>query len=444
MRGKYIFFMKTVLIVNPWIYDFAAYDLWMKPWGLLKLSAILKREGFKVFLADTMDRHHRMFTEKVLDKPDGTGKFHAEEVEKPQILKDIPRRYKRYGLPPELFELSLPDEKIDAVLVSSGMTYWYPGVFEAIRIIKKRYKAPVILGGIYATLSHEHALNNSGADYVIKNGEYARLSGALGVKGELSFASILDETTDLSFYSSNPYAVLRVSLGCPFSCSYCAQKLLGPSFMLKSMDKAMDEIRGFYEQGIKNFAFYDDALLFDNEYAQRYLKNIIEEGIKADFYSPNGLHARFLSENIASLMKKVNFKSPILSLETANDERGRAWHEKITRAEFSEAVKNLIRSGYEAGEYTAYLMLGAPGSSSEEVEESMDFVNSLGCRISLSEFSPISGTVMAGMTGNEKMDPLLENNSIFSFFSPYRSRKAQKLKDKANALNLCFDKERSR
>lgn len=88
-------------------------------------------------------------------------------------------------------------------------------------------------------------------------------------------------------------------------------------------------------------------------------------------------------------------------------------------------------------------MLGAPGSSSEEVEESMDFVNSLGCRISLSEFSPISGTAMAGMTGNEERDPLLENNSIFSLFSPYRSRKAQKLKDKANLLNLCFDKERA-
>jgi len=27
--------MKKVLIINPWIYDFAAYDYWFKPLGLL-------------------------------------------------------------------------------------------------------------------------------------------------------------------------------------------------------------------------------------------------------------------------------------------------------------------------------------------------------------------------------------------------------------------------
>ncbi|MBD3380022.1 MAG: B12-binding domain-containing radical SAM protein, partial [Candidatus Omnitrophica bacterium] len=50
--------MKNILIVNPWIYDFAAYDLWMKPWGLLKISSILKRNGFGVDLIDCLDRHH--------------------------------------------------------------------------------------------------------------------------------------------------------------------------------------------------------------------------------------------------------------------------------------------------------------------------------------------------------------------------------------------------
>jgi hypothetical protein len=32
---------KSILLVNPWIHDFAAYDLWMKPLGLLYLGGIL-------------------------------------------------------------------------------------------------------------------------------------------------------------------------------------------------------------------------------------------------------------------------------------------------------------------------------------------------------------------------------------------------------------------
>jgi hypothetical protein len=33
---------KTILLINPWIYDFAAYDFWIKPMGLMMLGAILR------------------------------------------------------------------------------------------------------------------------------------------------------------------------------------------------------------------------------------------------------------------------------------------------------------------------------------------------------------------------------------------------------------------
>jgi radical SAM superfamily enzyme YgiQ (UPF0313 family) len=427
--------MKKVLIVNPWIYDFAAYDLWMKPWGLLKIISILKRSGHRVFFTDAMDRHHSAISGKVQDKPDGTGKFFAEEVEKPSILKSIPRKYKRYGLSPELFAKDLPDENIDVILVSSGMTYWYPGVFEAIGMLKEKYNAPVVLGGTYATLRHEHAVNNSGADYVVKNGELGRISEMLGGECDLSFRNILEAPSDISFYSKNPYAVLRISLGCPFKCSYCAQQFLSPSFMCKSIEGAVNEVKELYEKGIRTFAFYDDALLFDNDYITEFFKRVIDDGINADFYSPNGLHVRFLNERTAFLMRKLNFIDPMLSLETADDKKGRIWHDKVTRNEFKWAVQNLNRAGYKKGEYTAYLMLGAPGSSFEDIQESMEFVNSLGCKVSLSEFSPVPGTILADKIIPEKTDPLLENNTVFSFLSPYRNERARELKNNAKILN---------
>ena len=28
-----------LLLVNPWIYDFVAYDLWSKPLGLIKIAS---------------------------------------------------------------------------------------------------------------------------------------------------------------------------------------------------------------------------------------------------------------------------------------------------------------------------------------------------------------------------------------------------------------------
>ena len=41
-----------ILLVNPWIHDFAAYDFWAKPMGLLTLAALLRSHDFYVSYID--------------------------------------------------------------------------------------------------------------------------------------------------------------------------------------------------------------------------------------------------------------------------------------------------------------------------------------------------------------------------------------------------------
>jgi hypothetical protein len=36
---------KKILLINPWIYDCAAYDFWIKPVGLLSLASLLRENG---------------------------------------------------------------------------------------------------------------------------------------------------------------------------------------------------------------------------------------------------------------------------------------------------------------------------------------------------------------------------------------------------------------
>jgi len=37
-----------ILCVNPWIHDFAAYDFWAKPLGLLSIAGILRENKIEV------------------------------------------------------------------------------------------------------------------------------------------------------------------------------------------------------------------------------------------------------------------------------------------------------------------------------------------------------------------------------------------------------------
>ncbi|MCX5908214.1 MAG: hypothetical protein NTY64_13800 [Deltaproteobacteria bacterium] len=161
-------------MVNPWVHDFSAYDLWTKPLGLLYLASILRAQGYAVSLLDCL--HFSSAPEEWTAalkppkrKPQGQGHFYKEVIPKPEPLKGIPRHYRRYGLPPEVvgkWIAALPRPEV--ILITSLMTYWYGGLFETIVLLRKHLPGvPILLGGIYATLCSEHARKYSGADRVL-------------------------------------------------------------------------------------------------------------------------------------------------------------------------------------------------------------------------------------------------------------------------------------
>ena len=166
---------RRLLLINPWIYDFAAFNLWVEPIGLLSIGSIFRQHGYQLDFIDCLDRYNPdLLKLQGLTAPKGnaygTGKYHREPVERPEVVKDVPRHFCRYGITPEIFESELDKRpKPDVVLVTSKMTYWYPGPHEVIRRVKHRYPdVPVVLGGTYATLCYKHAVEKSGADFVVK------------------------------------------------------------------------------------------------------------------------------------------------------------------------------------------------------------------------------------------------------------------------------------
>lgn len=93
----------------------------------------------------------------------GTGKFWRQKAPRPFPLKHIQRPYSRYGLSLKAFEIELMKvQKPAAILITSLMTYWYPGVKDVIRLTKKIHPdVPVIVGGIYARLCYENMPSNT-------------------------------------------------------------------------------------------------------------------------------------------------------------------------------------------------------------------------------------------------------------------------------------------
>jgi hypothetical protein len=424
------------LVINPYIYDFACYDLFSKPVGLLQIAAAFRKAGFEVHLIDCLDKG------KLKPRPSGCGNYYSEPVPKPGVFKDIPRTYKRYGISPELFEGLLKRiEKPDIILVTSGMTYWYGGVFEVIDILKKKYKdTPVILGGIYATLCYEHAARLSGADFVFKGTGIKNVMDAISkfvpLKPDIQLTDYQMPSYEL--YQKLDYVTLRTSSGCPFKCSYCGWYLLDKKFSQRRPEEVSSEIEYFYKKmKIKNFAFYDEALFFNPEnHITEILERIRYKNIRVNFYTPNGLHARFLDEELTSLLKKSNFIQPRLGFESSSKKRQKSTGGKVYNEELSRAVGFLRGAGYGANDIGIYVLMGLPDQSAEEMEETIRFAHSLDARVYIEEYSPIPGTPDYSVSGlKADCDPLLHNNSIFPLYNSRRYGEFQRLKKLNYGLN---------
>ncbi len=476
-----------LLLINPWIDDFAAFDLWMKPLGLLYVAGYLRHKGYALHLLDCLDRRNPDVVKRQgLTTPRmrayGTGKFFRQSIQKPPALQAIPFPYRRYGMPEEIFIAMLKaSSRPDAILVTSMMTYWYPGVFRAIELAKQHFPdVPVVLGGVYAALCAEHARSKSGADYVIQTRELVRIGDIVdeitgtflstpapsqegNSCGGMSMASSLEEEgegdvfpswegTGMGFCQISPaydlyqhldYACILTSTGCPYRCTYCASHLLCPEFVQRNPADVFEEIRRHNKHnGIQHIAFYDDALLVNSEqHLEPLLERIIEAQLGLTLHTPNGLHARYITERVAHLMFQAGFKTVRVSLETVDPDRQQQSGGKVTAPEFERAVHFLKLAGFQGHQIGVYLFVGLPGQRVQETEQTIRFVHRLGLLANLCEYSPIPGTQdwnrlkRQGSMCSED-DPLIHNNSVFLYLKERHTfEQIQGLKDLVRSLN---------
>ena len=102
---------KNILLINPWIYDFAAYDFWLKPLGLLYLGGLLRANRHRISYIDCLDPYSFQMLQRHGKAPrrhaHGHGSFFRRVIQKPECLNMLPRSYCRYGIDPDVFRTEL-------------------------------------------------------------------------------------------------------------------------------------------------------------------------------------------------------------------------------------------------------------------------------------------------------------------------------------------------
>lgn len=421
--------MLHILLVNPWATDFSAFDMWARPLGLLHLAGVARHLGCEPVLIDCMDRHHKSLAERPWrPRAFSCGKYPVREIPKPDALRWIPRKFKRYGISVEAFRQALDEiPHPDLILVGSRMTHWYPGAIEAIAILRERFpQTPTALGGVYPALFPEHAKSCSGADYVFCGEGESAVSQLIHDLLTPSTSVPAFDPADLDQLPEPAYDLLSghdclpfmTTRGCPHHCTYCASRRIFPQFRRRNPIQAADHLFRTIEQfGFRDAAFYDDALLAAApQHFIPFCDRLIAAGPRARFHTPNGLDYAALTDEVAERMARLGFATIRLSLETANRDRLRQMGREADLSRFEAALKSLQQAGFDLRRVGVYVLFGLPGQTRAEVEQSVDYVLSLGATPKISEYSPLPFTAewdrvaqAVGLCG----EPLLTNNSVF-------------------------------
>jgi len=440
---------KTILLVNPWICDFAAYDLWIVPLGLLTIAGYLRHPQVDVQFLNCLDRFGedaRSPRQQSLSAGNyGTGHFRKQIQSVPAVVSWMPRKFFRYGISREECEHRLADMHPDLILVTSGMTYWYQGVLQTVALLRERFKGcPIILGGTYATLAPEHARKNIAADQIVSGSDRERIIELISKIIGISFET--DTGRDRPRYellSSREALPILGSYGCPFQCSYCASHVLYPHFCQRDPLDVAREIGDYAAQWqTRDIVFYDDALLYNREtFIKPLLREVTRLKLPVRFHTPNGLHARFIDEELAELMYSAQFKTIRLSLESVSDLLKRHSSGKVTNEHARQAVSFLRAAGFTKEALGIYTMIGFPGQKEADVLDDMRFVNSLGAQIQLSSYSLVprsrewDSAVAQGMITPDT-DPLLLSHTVFPLWrGGFTDEVMRRLRRQAAAMN---------
>jgi len=225
--------------------------------------------------------------------------------------------------------------------------------------------------------------------------------------------------TERRYYGPR-YAILTTTRGCPFNCAYCAQRAYNLydneqvraalwtgkrgqriTVRTRGSDDVLREIRDkFHRYGIRQFAFYEDNFLIEQEHFRAILEGIVSDPDlrgNVHLHAPEGIEVRLIDDSLAQLMRQAGFERIYLPLENINTKVIRSWNRSHSNVQmFERAVQNCVEAGFVLRnmQVNAFILFGTPGEDLRDVVDSVIFASSRVGSVIPMLFTPVPGSAL--------------------------------------------------
>jgi radical SAM superfamily enzyme YgiQ (UPF0313 family) len=380
-----------ILLFNPPFYRFIGLEQDYVPLSLLAVGSQMANNGHEVYLKNLevgKDLAYRGYAgrsddyDKYINSIDNDD--HPIWKEAIQVIEDVN---------PDQIGISVLNVKHRSAL-------------HIIKIARDK-NIPVMVGGSHPTIS----LKDYPKGVKVMRGEYESRGKRIH---NLDDTPLPNYDILMDKYSSEGYAHLLTSRGCPYSCRFCASNSLWHrKLTYKSVGRILKEMEIIYNRFRPNhFTFWDEVFTVNRkrlaEFCSRY-------DLPAKWRCDT--RADVISDEMVAMMKKAGCDQMSIGVECASDATLKYIGKHERRADFVNAAEILNRHNIQ---WKAYCMIGFPNETEEDIRETLRFTKSLKpFRITLSFFTPYIGTDMFAEC--KRLGLITDNydTALYSHQSPY-------------------------
>ncbi len=289
------------------------------------------------------------------------------------------------------------------------------------RLLNRLYRdnpaAKLVVSGCYATLQADEVANALGVDLVVPNAEKDQLPERVMQAFSLPvMPAIATEPGENGLFVRGRHrAFIKIQDGCRYRCTFCIVTVARGDERSRSEAEIIDEINALYAEGVQEIVLtgvhvggYGSDLPDSSLYSlvQRILRETDIPRIRfasvEPWDLPEGFFALFTNPRLMPHMH--------LPIQSGSDSVLRRMARRCKTGEFSRLVAQ-ARAEIPGFNVTTDIIVGFPGETDQEWEETLAFVEGIGFgHIHIFTYSPRAGTKAAGLP-NPVTEPVKKSRS---------------------------------
>jgi radical SAM superfamily enzyme YgiQ (UPF0313 family) len=174
------------------------------------------------------------------------------------------------------------------------------------------------------------------------------------------YSHILDRGFDVTL-------PMESSRGCPFACTFC--DIRRTQFRYRSPELIADEMERWTHKGIRSFFFVDDNITVNKPRAIRLFAEIVDRKLDVEFKVSSRIDR--LDDEVMEWMKRAGVSRVSVGIETSKQKYLDLMQKEITVEQIEDCLARARRIGLPV---FAFMMLGLPGQTRQEMLEEADFL----------------------------------------------------------------------